>query len=333
MNKLQSLIVDLMDSLKGLQEAATNRLQTFAPNETSRKIMMKPLKPCATISFAIIALAVLFNNAHAGDYVSVDSVHDVSLHYEQAGAGPQVVVFVPGWTMTTQFFKHQLAHYTGSKSVRFITYDPRAHGRSTKTVEGANYAAHAADLKAFIDALDLENIVLGGWSWGGVTVYEYLDAYGTDKLAGVILMDQTPRPLPLDEDSWTDGGNDVAHEFFRSFVTDRIGAVKEFIPWMYTKGVSKADAAWMLEDSMLTPTTVASLLLYDGWMVDHRDTIKKVTIPQLHVVRADQQTYAEAYLKTHVPNAQRVFMGGHGQFFDHAESFNAKLDAFLAKLR
>jgi len=243
------------------------------------------------------------------------------------------VLFVPGWTMTTGFFKNQLAHYAESKSVRFITYDPRAHGRSTKTVDGADYATHAADLKAFIDALGLENVVLGGWSWGGVTVYEYLSEYGTDALTGVILMDQTPRPLPLGQDSWTDGSGDAAQKFFRSFVTDRIGAVKEFIPWMFTKGVSKADAAWMLEDSMLTPTTVAALLLYDGWMVDHRETIQSITIPQLHVVRADQRTYAEAYLKTHVPNAEREFLGGHGHFFDHADAFNAKLDAFLGELK
>ena len=146
-------------------------------------------------------------------------------------------------------------------------------------------------------------------------------------------MDQTPRPLPLGEGSWTDGSGADAQGFYRSFVTDRIGAVKEFIPWMFTKGVSPADAAWMLEDSMLTPTPVASLLLYDGWMVDHRETIQGIKIPQLHVVRADQQTTADAYLKDHVPHAERTFLGGHGNFYDHADVFNAKIDAFLSGIK
>ena len=294
---------------------------------------MMLLRHYTAVFVILFGLEVQFTCAHAGEYVSVEPSRDVLLHYEQAGDGPQVILFVPGWTMTTRFFKHQLAHYAESKSVRFITYDPRAHGGSTKTLEGANYATHAADLKAFIDALDLKNVILGGWSWGGVTVYEYLSAYGTDNVAGLIFMDQTPRPLPIDEDSWADGGSDAVHEFFRAFVTDRLSTMKEFIPWMFTKSVSKADAAWMLKDSMLTPTIAASLLLYDGWMVDHRETIQNVTIPQLHVVRADQQTNAGAYLETHVPHAERLFLGGHGHFFDHPDSFNARLDAFVARFR
>lgn len=290
-------------------------------------------KRCIAILVALIGLGGQVNHAHAGDYVSIEPSRDVSLYYDHAGEGPQVVLFVPGWTMTTRFFKRQLAHYADSKSVRFITYDPRAHGRSTKTLEGANYATHAADLSAFIEALDLKNVILGGWSWGGITVYEYLSKYGDDKLAGVILMDQTPRPLPLDQDSWTDGDSAAAHGFFRSFVTDRIGTMKEFIPWMFTKGVSNSDELWMLTDSMLTPTSVASLLLYDGWMVDHRETIEGIAIPQLHIVRADQQTHAQAYLKAHVPHADSAFKGGHGFFFDHADWFNAQLDAFITELK
>lgn len=293
---------------------------------------MNLLSGLKTVATAALVSFVLSGSAIAGDYVTVDKAQDVSLYYEEAGQGEQVVVFVPGWTLTSKLFKNQLAHFEGSENVRFIAYDPRAHGRSTKTLEGADYGTHAADLKAFIDELGLKNVVLGGWSWGGVTVYEYLAAYGSDNVAGVVLMDQTPHPFPVDENSWTDGGADVALGFFRAFVKDRKATMKDFIPWMFTAGVSDEDAAWVLAETMMTPKIVASQLLYDGYLVDHTKTIAEAKLPQLHFVRAEQAPFAEPFLRENVPAAEMVALGGHGMFYDHAGEFNSALDAFLAKL-
>ena len=54
----------------------------------------------------------------------------------------------------------------GLPSVRFISFDPRAHGLSSKTPSGHYYEQHGRDLHAFINALELENFILGGWSFG-----------------------------------------------------------------------------------------------------------------------------------------------------------------------
>lgn len=270
--------------------------------------------------------------ALAGEYVTVDKTNKVEIYYEEAGSG-QPVVFVPGWTMTSRYFQRQLAHYAGSKSTRFIVFDPRAHGRSTKTLEGVNYIQHAKDLKQFIEELGLKDVVIGGWSWGGITVYTYLSLFGTDNIKGVVTMDQTPRPLPAGEGSWTDGGADAVKGFFDAMVSDRKATVTDFIPWMFTNPITEKEKQWMLAETMMTPDIVATQLLYDGWMFDHNQTVKKTNIPQLYFVREENGAPAKAFLSKSSPNADIVVMGGHGMFYDHAQAFNKALDVFLDKLK
>lgn len=283
------------------------------------------------MGIAVFALAVTaaFKSANAGGYVEVDP--GVKLYYEEAGAG-KTVVMVPGWTMTVRFFDRQLAHHSGSEKSRFIVYDPRAHGRSSKTLEGTNYLQHAQDLERFIDSLGLEDVVLAGWSWGGVTVYNYLALFGSENLKGVVLIDQTPKPLPAGEGSWTDGGADVAKGFFNAMVADRTATAADFIPWMFTNPISDDEASWMLAETMMTPDIVATQLLYDGWMADHVETVKSLALPQLYFVREENEAAARTFLSENSPNAEIVALGGHGMFYDHADAFNAALDAFLDKM-
>lgn len=289
-----------------------------------------------TACIVMIGLALMTNlgfgrAALAGDYVTVDKAGKVDLYYEDVGQG-RAVVFVPGWTMTTRYFDRQLEHFEISENTHFIVFDPRAHGRSTKTLEGVNYVQHAHDLKQLIDELGLKDVVLGGWSWGGITVYTYLSLFGTDNISGVVLLDQTPRPMTSGDGSWADGGIDVVKGFFDAMVADRKATVAEFIPWMYTKPITEDEAEWMLAETMMTPDIVATQLLYDGWMFDHTETIKKLDVPQLHFVREENGEAAKAFLTNNSPDADLEILGGHGMFYDHAPAFNEALDAFLAKL-
>lgn len=261
------------------------------------------------------------------DYVQLG---DLELYYQEAGQG-QPLVFVPGWTMTTRYFQRQLEHYRDSDSIRAIVYDPRAHGRSGKTLEGANYHQHAKDLKAFIEALELQDVVIAGWSWGGITVYSYLDQFGAESLRGAILIDQTPTPLTMGDLPWVDGDPAAVKGFFDGLTADRIATNREFIPWMFTTELSAAEQDWMLAETLMTPAIVASQLLYDGWMADWTPTLA-LELPMLHVVREENAEAARGYLAEHDPDATVVGLGGHGMFYDHAEAFNEAVDNFLGTL-
>jgi pimeloyl-ACP methyl ester carboxylesterase len=79
---------------------------------------------------------------------------DLLIHYEEAGSGTPIV-FIPGWSSSTEYSQRQFAHFL--KNYRAITFDPRSQGLSSKTLENNRYLQHGADLKAFLDALQLKD--------------------------------------------------------------------------------------------------------------------------------------------------------------------------------
>ncbi|MBS0333401.1 MAG: alpha/beta hydrolase [Proteobacteria bacterium] len=284
-----------------------------------------------TAAFFVLLSATLSpTGAHAGQYVTVDPKAKVRLYYEASGSGDPVV-FVPGWTMTSRYFSRQVAYFKGSKSTRFIVFDPRAHGRSSKTLEGANYVQHARDLKLLIDKLGLKHVVLGGWSWGMDTVYAYLSIYGSDNIRAVVDMDQTPNPLASGDGAWKDGNLTDVKSFFDDFTKDRVATTRGFIPTMFSKPPSEEDQRWMVSEVMMTPEIVADLLYYDGWMFDSTELVKTLKVPQLYFVSEGNAAAAKAFIDRNCPSAELVPLGEHAMFYDHADVFNERLASFLAK--
>lgn len=58
------------------------------------------------------------------------------------------------------------------------------------------------NLAQFIEALDLKDVVLVGWSFGCLDTYAYVRQQGTDKLAGFACVDLSPKPTKATEASW-----------------------------------------------------------------------------------------------------------------------------------
>ncbi|HEX5264064.1 MAG TPA: alpha/beta hydrolase [Phenylobacterium sp.] len=284
----------------------------------------------AAVSLALLASMLLPAGAQAGQYVTIDEKRGVRLYYEESGSGDPVV-FVPGWTMTSRYFSRQVDYFRGSKSTRFIVFDPRAHGRSTQTLEGANYIQHARDLKLFIDKLGLKHVVLGGWSWGMDTVYAYLSLYGADNVRAIVDVDQTPFPLATGDGVWADGSVASVKPFFDDFTKDRVATTRGFLPTMFSKPPSPEELRWMESEVMMTPEIVAGLLYYDGWMFDSTETARKLKVPQLYFVSEGNAKAAKVFLSRNIPDAEFVALGEHAMFYDHAAEFNARLAAFLAK--
>jgi pimeloyl-ACP methyl ester carboxylesterase len=123
--------------------------------------------------------------------VPIDS--ELDIYYQESGDGDIPILLVPGWTMTTRVFEHQLEFFSESEEYRFITFDPRSHGQSTKTEGGHFYEQHGRDLHRFIETLYLKNVVLGGWSFGTLATLSYVNQYGHDRLGGFIMLDGPPK--------------------------------------------------------------------------------------------------------------------------------------------
>lgn len=289
-----------------------------------------------TIAALMVAIGAGLGTACA-ETVRVDE--DLTLHYEAAGDGETTLLFIPGWTMSAQVFSRQLAHYEGSNDVRAVAYDPRGQGRSTKTPEGHTYAQRGRDVAAFIEALDLDRIVLVGWSYGVLDLLAYVDQFGPDRLVGVVLIDGTP--LTVGDDNATDWvwyRRDDADGYRRwttmAVLEDRQAFNVEFATWMLED--AEADTiAWLGEIAAQTPASVAALLNETASYVDYSEDLKALegVLPLLYVMRAEWRETVTRWARSHTPSADVEAFGKHMMFWERPDEFNAVVDGFLQELR
>jgi pimeloyl-ACP methyl ester carboxylesterase len=292
----------------------------------------------STLLSAVIGVVVLIaNSVHAGSYVRVSP--DLEIYYEEAGTG-RPIIFIPGWTGTTVYLRQQVAHF--GKRYRAIVYDPRSQGRSSKTPENNTYAQHGADLKAFMDALKLKDVVLVGHSWGCHDAYAYFRAFGTDNVKGYVCLDQSPKDIMEKDGDWGTLRNAVDFKgFYEGIAYNRIKATHEFLQAMVTRPLTEDEKAWKTDELLRTPTSAAVSLMYDGSVADYTPEAKAIesNIPVLNIVFEPgwYKGWAQAaqnWGKTVATRTEVVVMPGlHLLHWESPEKVNAAIERLLERVK
>jgi non-heme chloroperoxidase len=268
-----------------------------------------------------------------GSYLEVDP--GVELYYEDVGAGTPLI-FIPGWTFTTEMFAHQKAHFR--KTHRVVTFDPRSHGRSTVTTHGNNYVEQGADLAKLMDELGLEDAVLVGWSFGALAAWSYVRQFGLGNLKGMVTIDLSPQTLSTEPDAWVEGPLDEIGAAYNAYLQTPDGQ-REFVEGyaqgvMFQRELSPAELFWIVEQSLKTPTYLAAAYFAAGMFEDYREEARQVDagVPALFVMAEHWAETAVPFINTLCPNTKTEVLGGHMMFYEHAGRFNAILETFLKSL-
>ena len=257
------------------------------------------------------------------------------LYYEDEGSG-RPVIFIHGLWLTSRFFTRQREYF--AQGHRFIAPDLRGHGRSEKVLHGHTVPVQTGDLHELIEGLELEDVVLVGWSSGAFCIWEYVKQYGDAHLAGVVIVDEAA--CDLNRDDWTLGAMDVdglirmvemAQTALAAMVRGR------FVNAMFATPLAPDDFEWMVEEILQIPPVVAAAAAFDELTRDYRDTLADVRVPALVCHGARDRMVSPAngpYLVEAMPDARLVMFdeSGHAPFWDEADRFNAELERFIAGL-
>ncbi|GAA0771914.1 alpha/beta fold hydrolase [Roseibium denhamense] len=266
-----------------------------------------------------------------GAYFEVEP--GVDLYYEVHGTG-KPVVFVPGWTFTTEVFENQIDVFSNTHKV--ITFDPRSHGRSTVTLEGNTYAQQGADLVKLLEHLEAEKPVLVGWSFGCLATWEYIKLKSAEAAAAHMCIDLSPTPMTAGEGDWTEGSiEDIAglynavqtaqgHRDIVNWYADELMIDQEYTPEL---------SRWIVGQSTNSPPWIAAAYWASGNFSNYMDIAKEVDakMPSVFVVAEHWADIAEPYLATHTPNSDVHVFGGHMMFWEYPEKFNPILEAMIAR--
>lgn len=120
----------------------------------------------------------------------------VQIYYKDWGPRDgRVVAFSHGWPLSSDSWESQMM-FLASQGYRVVAHDRRGHGRSSQPWDGNDMDHYADDLAAVINALDLKDITLVGFSTGGGEVARYIGRHGTARVKKAALISAVP-PLML----------------------------------------------------------------------------------------------------------------------------------------
>jgi non-heme chloroperoxidase len=136
------------------------------------------------------------NPSTKNEFVTTDGT---IIPYEIKGEG-KPIIFIHGLYGKSKDFKEAIN--TLSQKYCCITYDNRGHGASKET-SGLTIKQFAKDLKELIAFLSLENITIVGYSMGAFILFEYIQSFGCEHLAKIVLVDITPKMI--NDRTWKNG--------------------------------------------------------------------------------------------------------------------------------
>ena len=258
--------------------------------------------------------------------------HGADLYYEAAGEG-QPIVFLHGVLHSLRFFEHQMTEL--SDSYHAIAFDFRGHGRSEKTDLGHTVAQYARDLHSFIDQLDLDAVVLVGWSLGALVSWEYVEHFGTHRLQGLVDVDMEASRYQWDDYEY--GLTDVEgiKHTLALAQQDRTSLVDRMTEQVFTDP-SPETKRLQLEEISRTPAPIASTILIDAVTSDYRGVIRDLDVPLLVCAGAEEETTRGTVASVRnvadiAPDARFELFddSGHGPCFEEPERFNRVVREFI----
>lgn len=249
------------------------------------------------------------------------TVDGAEIYYETTGGGPLALCLVHGAGGWAGGWIRQLEAL--ADTARVVAMDLPGHGRSGGT-PAATIAEHVAFVRAFVRALGLETVVLGGHSMGGAVALAYALADPSD-LAGLVLIGTGARLR-------------VLPQIFDMLERDYRGALRFITDRALSPKTPRALAETMASQAAERPhaAMVADFRACDGFDVMTR--LAELSVPTLVLCGADDQMappkYAE-FLRENIRGAELAVIAdaGHWVHVEQADDANAKISEFLAALR
>lgn len=273
------------------------------------------------------------------------SLDALTLHYQQTGAGPDVVLLHAFTGNMAVWAFSGIMEVLGGE-FRVTAYDLRGHGASSAPPEGYDSAQMAEDLIGLHSALALEPAYLVGHSYGGVIAMHAARLY-PEIVRGVILSDTYfPGLRELEPDMgqtaiWRD-----MQEHFQT-VGEEIGGTVDFSRLFHTvkrlqpeqfQGIKKrmgaAGARWLAQAAHLAETTAGEeMFLVAGLTAERLCEIRQPVLALYDEFSPFKTTCR--FLTENLPNCRAAVVPGAKHFapVECAETFNALVREQLVQWR
>lgn len=268
---------------------------------------------------------------------------EINLHYTDRGTG-QPVVLIHGYPLDGASWEKQEDRLLDA-GYRVITYDRRGFGESSKTATGYDYDTFADDLDKVLTTLDLNDVVLVGFSMGTGEVGRYLARHGSGRVAKAVFLASLEPYLIKTDDNPTGVDQAVFDGILATARKDRYAWFTQFYNDFYnldenlgTRISQEAvTASW---NTAAGSAPVAAYAVVPSWIEDFTGDVEAVrasgkpalighgTADNILPIDATARPFHAAF-----PEAEYHEIEGapHGMLWTHADEVNAILLPFITK--
>jgi non-heme chloroperoxidase len=272
--------------------------------------------------------------------VGTQNSTDIQIHYEDHGSG-RPVLLVHGYPLNGESWERQ-ERVLLDAGYRVVTYDRRGFGKSSHPTVGYDYDTFAADLHMLVEHLNLEDMVLVGFSMGTGEVSRYLAKYGSARVRKAALLGTIP-PFLLKTDDNPDGVDGKVFEDIKAAILkDRYAYFKEFFNNFYNvdvlRGTRISDQAWQASFIVASGASpYATYACVDTWLTDFRADLPKIDVPTLVIHGTEDRILPFDATANRLPGRIKdlrlvpVPGGPHNIAWTHPDEVNAELLRFVAE--
>lgn len=263
----------------------------------------------------------------------VEASDGTRLHYEESGSGPPLVL-IHGWTFSGRFFDRNVP--TLAENARVITMDLRGHGDSDKPEHGYRIGRLAKDLHDLLEALDLHEVTVLGWSLGCSVIWSYLELFGTHRLTAAVFTEQTPRQYYAVDWKYAHSAcfDDASLAALQAQVAaDPTGQDRQQLATIMLTEPSAEERELYLGEMAKCPTFARNAVMAEHTRADWRDLLPALDVPTLVLVARQDKVFdwhGPAWVGEHVSNSRTVFFehSSHALFLDEPAKFNQTVAEF-----
>lgn len=284
--------------------------------------------------FKVIDMKISGKRAALGRSEFIEVEKNVRLHVSDLGEGSPVVL-IHGWPLSDAMYEYQYAALI-ENGYRAIGITLRWFGQSDKPYGKYDYDVFAEDIKVVLEELQIDNAVLGGFSFGGATVIRFTSKYNNEHISKLALFgaaapcevrkDDFPYGLPIEILNSLIELNSVnrpqlIEEFGKLFAASETALPKSISDWL--SRIQFQSSQYAMEQGLN--------LIRDS---DLRADLEKITIPTaIFHGKLDKLCPFELGEQLHkgIANSKLIAFenSGHALFLEERPKFNDELIKFI----
>ena len=250
----------------------------------------------------------------------------LTLHYLEAGAGERTIVFIPGWLMPAEVFRHQVEAL--APRYRVLAFDPRSQGQSQVSGGAHTPALRTRDIDELLAAAQVGDFVLAGWSLGVLESLDYIEKYKPARLRGLMLIDNSigaGKP-PTSR----------SPHFFEKLMdpVGRTDFLKEFCTGLFRNPPPAGLLETVQASALRVPPGAARQTISQPYPRSYwHDIVWRQQVPILYAITPRYRDQGEelAAARPQLANVMVFENAGHALFVDEPERFDAAAEALMQK--